>query len=71
MGFVYYTFGSNTTTMLAYHSAAKLGVEAKLVPNPPGDPDCSLAVRIPKDKHELVEEKWLGDEVRWRVRIVE
>jgi hypothetical protein len=69
-GFVYYTFGSNTRTMMAYRSAVKKGVEAKLVPNPPGDPDCSMAVRIPAGKQELAEELWTGAEIGWKVRVV-
>ncbi|MCX7020817.1 MAG: DUF3343 domain-containing protein [bacterium] len=68
--FAYYTFGSNTRTMMAYHSAVRQGIEAKLVPNPPGDPDCSMAVRIPAESEDLAEEVWTGAEISWKIKMV-
>jgi hypothetical protein len=70
-GFAYYTFGANTRTMTAYRSAVGAGIEAKLVPNPPGDPDCSMAVRIPAGKQELAEETWTVAEIVWKMKTVE
>ncbi|OGD72435.1 MAG: hypothetical protein A2Y64_05040 [Candidatus Coatesbacteria bacterium RBG_13_66_14] len=70
MAFAYYTFGSNTRTMMAYRSAVRMGIEAKLVPNPPGDPDCSMAVRIPAEKQNLAEDTWAGAEIAWKVKVV-
>jgi len=70
-GFAYYTFGANTRIMMAYRSAIGAGIEAKLVPNPPGDPDCSMAVRIPAGKQDLAEETWTGAEIGWKRKVVD
>lgn len=69
-GFAYYTFGSNTRTMMAYRSAVRRGIEAKLAPNPPGDTDCSMAVRVPAEKQDLAEEVWTGAEIGWKIKVV-
>jgi len=68
MAFAYYTFGANTRTMTAYRAAVGAGIEAKLVPNPPGDPDCSMAVRIPTENEDLAEEVWTGAEIVWKMK---
>ena len=71
MDYTYYTFGANTRTMMAYRSAVGAGIEAKLVPNPPGDPDCSMAVRIPAGKQDLAEDIWTGAEIEWKMKVVD
>jgi len=56
--------------MMAYRSIVREGIEAKLVPNPPGDPDCSMAVRIPAEKQDLAEDTWTGAEIGWKIKVV-
>ncbi|MBD3372242.1 MAG: DUF3343 domain-containing protein [Candidatus Coatesbacteria bacterium] len=63
---LYFIFKTTMHTIAAFRELQDNGVDTELVPNPPGIPDCGIALRLPAADRSRAEEVLTAAEMPWK-----